>query len=72
MIAGRKGNMTRFEKLKQMSIDEVAEILGDPKRFPHAPCYICEYDEGPACFSPVACTKEFKAKKYKEWLEREV
>lgn len=64
--------MTHFDKIKNMNIDELAKYFADTSVFPYSACYICEYDYGMACESPVACTEEYRAKVYKAWLEKEV
>lgn len=64
--------MTHFEEIKKMNADEFAKFLVDASKFPNSPCYLCEHDEGLNCASPVACTEEYRASVYKEWLESEV
>lgn len=63
--------MTIFEKVKTMNVDEFCEFLVDIDRFPNSPCYVCEYDEGLNCISPVKCTEEYRAKVYKEYFTKE-
>lgn len=64
--------MTHFDEIKKMNADELAKFLANEKRFPSSPCYVCQYDEGFNCISPVACTEEYRASVYKEWLEKEI
>lgn len=64
--------MTNFDKIKNMNIDELAKFFIDRTEFPDSPCYLCQYDEGLNCNSPVICTKEYGERLYKEWLEKEV
>ena len=61
------GNMTNIEKIRAMNADELAEYLAS-NRFPNAPCYICPYDEGMHCISPIKCSQEYKVAMYKQWL----
>ena len=63
--------MTNFENIKSMSVDELAKFLVDTRRFPYAPCYVCPYDNGLTCHSPVECSDEYKASIFKKWLEKE-
>ena len=62
--------MTNFEKIKSMSVDELANYITS-HRFPDTPCYICPYDEGMHCISPVPCSREYKTSLYKKWFEEE-
>ena len=65
--------MTNFEKIKSLTIEELADYVADGKypNLPHAPCYICKYDEGPSCWKADVCTKEFKSEVYRKWLSAE-
>ena len=42
----RRERMTNFEKIKSLTIEELADYVADGKypNFPQAPCYICKYD----------------------------
>ena len=62
--------MTQFERIKGMTIEEMAEFFAVNKypNFPSSPCYVCEYDEGLFCGN-ANCSDEYKAQVYKEWLE---
>lgn len=62
--------MTQFERIKNMTIEEMAEFFAVDKypNFPSSPCYVCEYDEGLFCGND-NCTNEYKTQVYKEWLE---
>ena len=40
-------DMTYFEKIKNMNIDELAKYFANTFEFPYSACYICEYDYGP-------------------------
>lgn len=61
--------MTNFDKIKEMSIDELAKYFSNG--FPTSPCYLCQHDEGFICVSPIRCTSEYRIRVYKEWLERD-
>lgn len=65
--------MTNFERIKAMSVEELAEFFSNGKypNLPHSACYICKYDEGFNCLSPSPCDDAFQKQVYKEWLERE-
>ena len=65
--------MTNFEKIKGMTIDEMAEFFAINKypNFPNSPCYICEYNSRLSCIKPSDCTIEDKAWLYKGWLVTE-
>ena len=64
--------MIRFERLKNMSIEEAAEFFAVDKynNLPSTPCYICDYNEGMFCTND-GCTDEYKVWLYKEWLKEE-
>lgn len=64
--------MTYFDKIKNMNVDELAKYFADTSAFPYSACYLCEHDYGMVCESPVPCTKEYKVKVYKRWLEKEM
>lgn len=72
LIEELDNNMTHFDKIKNMNIDELAKYFADTSAFPYSACYVCEHDYGMYCNSPVACTEEYRAKVYKAWLEKEV
>jgi hypothetical protein len=57
-----------------MSIEEMATffVTKECPGFPHSPCNVCEYDDGPCCTNENGCTNEYKIKKYKEWLKSEI
>lgn len=65
--------MTQFERIKNMTVEEMAEFFAVDKypNFPSSPCYVCEYDEGIFCNKPTNCTDENKARVYQKWLESE-
>lgn len=65
---------TQFERIKAMSIDEMAEFFARRKKpdFPPSPCYVCEFDRAAVCINMNNCDEAHKAKVYKEWLESEV
>lgn len=65
--------ITNYDRIRTMDIDEMATFFATDSHpnFPHSPCYICEYNDGLCCVSDVECTKEYKAEKYKQWLESE-
>lgn len=65
--------VTNFEKMQKMNIEELARFVSSGKYpdLPHAPCYVCEYDEGMNCCKPGICTEEFKIEIYKDWLSAE-
>jgi hypothetical protein len=62
--------MTQFERIRNMTIEEMAEFfaVGNSVNFPSSACYVCEYDEGLFCGND-NCTNEYKTQVYKEWLE---
>lgn len=62
--------MTRFDRIKAMSIEEMAEYFAMDKH-PNSPCYVCKHDEGLFC-SKGDCSPEYKRKVFKEYLESEV
>ena len=67
--------MTQFERIKNMTIDEMAEFFAVDKypNFPSSPCYVCEYDIGGGfCNKSTYCTDEDKIQIYKKWLESEM
>ena len=57
-----KKPMTRFEKFKNMDLDEMAEFLLE-----HTCCECCSRDSDENCFDVVDCKTHVK-----EWLESEV
>lgn len=65
--------MTRFERIKNMTIEEMAVYFstGRYPNLPSSPCYICSYDEGLFCSKNGRCTDENKAQIYQRWLEDE-
>jgi hypothetical protein len=65
--------MTNFERIKTMSIDELAEFVSNGKypALPHSPCYVCKYDDGLNCIKQGGCDDEYQKQVYKEWLEKE-
>ena len=62
--------MTNFDKIKAMSVDEMAAYFASKRGFPSSPCYVCQHNEGLFCVNPVVCTEEYKTEVYKEWLEK--
>jgi hypothetical protein len=56
-----------------MSIEEMANFFsyGKYPKFPHSPCYICQYDAGLSCSKPDECTDEYRTWIYQQWLEGE-
>lgn len=62
--------MTNFERIKNMTLEEMAEFFAINKypNFPSSPCYICEYDSGLTCVKPSDCTNKDKIWLYKKWL----
>lgn len=68
--------MTMFETIKQMSIEEMANFFANTDNpilnIPNSPCYLCEFDHGITCLNPLPCTSEYKARLYRDWLEKEI
>lgn len=74
LIDGHIDGMTNYDRIRNMSIEEMAEFFASekPSKFPSSACYICEYDYGMICLKKTNCTKKHKAKLYKKYLESEV
>ena len=63
--------MTNYERIKNMSVDEMAAYFDNDNTFPDTACYLCKYDEGFNCVNPVVCTWQYRENLYKIWLESE-
>lgn len=65
--------MTQFERIKNMTIEEMAEFFAVDKypNFPSSACYVCEYHGGWCCTNSAECTPEYETQVYKKWLESE-
>ena len=72
--AYEKRVITNFEKIKLMSVEEMADFFANDKysKFPYSPCYICQYEQVFFCSKPNGCTDEYKRQIYQQWLEEEV
>lgn len=66
--------MKRFEKIKQMSVEEMSKFFSKHTypNLPHSACYICKYAYCMGCSNPGDCTDEYMAEVYKMWLNEEV
>lgn len=64
--------MTNFDRITNMTIEEMAEFFAIDKQsnFPPSPCYLCEYDTG-ICCDRDGCDNDFKVQRYQKWLESE-
>lgn len=65
---------TNFNRIKSMSIDEMAEHFAMHKEphFPSNPCYVCEYNNPWFCEKDGECNDEHRKAVYKKWLEKRV
>lgn len=73
---GKDGkNMTNFERIKGMSVEELANMLADSNSF--EPCRNCDYlfkdamNESCNAPSSFVCTKTYAAALVQKWLESE-
>lgn len=66
--------MTRFDNIKKMSVDEMADFFSTDSfpDLPHSACSICQYDDGIFCSNQDGCTNEYRAGLYKKWLDEEL